>query len=181
MAVQVSLYQSPQVSHRVQFLAPVLFLYFVNDIPDCTLSKIRLYPDDILLYRAINTIDDCVKLQDDLHALQQWEKRWQMHFNPTKCHYIRLSNKHHLLDYNYNIHNISLKKVNTIKYLGVYIDNKLTWKSHVDAIVNKANSVIGFLSCNYKHCSPEQVLSDFDLSCIGVRICCLVTLPNYTY
>ena len=101
-------------------------------------------------------MDDCVKLQVDLNALQQWEKRWQMNFNPSKCCYIRLSSKQHLLDYyNYNIHNIVLQETNTIKYLGVHIDNKLTWKSHVDTIVAKANSVKGFLSQNFKHCPPS--------------------------
>ena len=134
-------------------LGPLLFLCFVNDIPDCVSSNIRLYADDILLYRTINVMDDCVKLQDDLNALQQWEKRWQMHFNPSKCCYIRLSNKQHLLDYNYNIHNTVLQVTNTIKYLGVHIDDKLTWKSHT--IVTKANSVKGFLSRNFKHCPPS--------------------------
>ena len=78
-----------------------------------------------------------------------------MHFNPSKCCYIRLSNKEHLLDYNYYIHNIALQETNTIKYLGVHIDDKLTWKSHVDTIATKANSVKGFLSRNFKHCPPS--------------------------
>ena len=70
------------------------------------------------------------------------EVRWQMHFNPSKCCYIRLYSKQHLLDYNYNIHNTVLQETNTIKYLaiGVHIDDKLTRKSHVDTIVAKANS-----------------------------------------
>ena len=68
-------------------------------------------------------------------------KRWHMHFNPSKYCYIRLSNKQHLLDFNYNIHNTVLQETNNIKYLGVHIDDKLTWKSHVDTIVTKANSV----------------------------------------
>ena len=55
-------------------LGPLLFLCFVNDIPDCISSNIHLYADDILLYRTINVMDDCVKLQDDLNVLQQWEK-----------------------------------------------------------------------------------------------------------
>ena len=131
-------------------LGLLLFLCFVNDIADCISSNIHLYADDILLYRTINVMDDCVKLQDNLNALQQWEKRWQMHYNPLKCFYIRLSNKKHLLDY--SIHNIALQETNTIKYLGVHIDNKLTLKSHVDTIVN---SVKGFLSQNFKHCPPS--------------------------
>ena len=82
-------------------------------------------------------------------------KKWQMHYNPSKCCYIRLSNKQNLLDYNYNIHNTALQETNPIKYLGVRIDDKFTWKSHVDTIVAKVNSVKGFLSQNFKHCPPS--------------------------
>ena len=39
-------------------LGPLLFLCFVNDIPDCISSIIHLYADDILLYRTINVMDD---------------------------------------------------------------------------------------------------------------------------
>ena len=60
-----------------------------------------------------------------------------------------------IIFYNYNIHNTVLKETNTIKYVGVHIDDKLTWKSHVNTIVAKANSVKGFLSWNFKHCPPS--------------------------
>ena len=43
-------------------LGPLLFLCFVNDIPDCISSNIRLYAGDSLLYRTINVMDNCVKL-----------------------------------------------------------------------------------------------------------------------
>ena len=55
-------------------LRPLLFLCFINDVPECVSSKIRLYADDILLYREIETREDCIKLQMDLDALQNWEK-----------------------------------------------------------------------------------------------------------
>ena len=69
------------------------------------------------------------------------------------------------LDYNYIIHNTVLQETNTIKYLGVHIDDKLTWKSHVDTIVTKANSVKGFLSRNFKRC-PPSVKSKYYLTLI---------------
>ena len=42
-----------------------------------------------------------------------------------------------------------------MKHLGISIDNKLTWINHVDSIVGKANSIIGFLARNFKHCSVD--------------------------
>ena len=50
-------------------LAPLLFLCFVNDIPLNVTSKIKLYADDILLYRTISSIDHCTQLQRDIDSL----------------------------------------------------------------------------------------------------------------
>ena len=54
---------------RTIFVNPV-----TNDVPECVSSKIRLYADDVLLYREIETREDCIKLQMDLDALQNWKK-----------------------------------------------------------------------------------------------------------
>ena len=45
-------------------LGPLLFLFFINDLPDCVQSKIRLFTDDCILYRGIRKQDDCKILQD---------------------------------------------------------------------------------------------------------------------
>ena len=57
-------------------LGPLLFLCFVNNIPQRVSNKIRLYADDILLYKVIDNEDDCIDLQKDLDSLQQWENTW---------------------------------------------------------------------------------------------------------
>ena len=47
-------------------LGPLLFLLFVNDLPLCISSSIRLFADDCLLYRTINDSNDSLSLQNDL-------------------------------------------------------------------------------------------------------------------
>ena len=42
-----------------------------------------------------------------------------------------------------------------MKHLGISIDNTLSWRDHVDSIVGKATSIMGFLACNFKHCSVD--------------------------
>ena len=127
-------------------LGPLLFLCFINDVPECVSSKIQLYADKVLLYREIETREDCIKLQMDLDALQNWENTWKMHFNPAKCYYTRFTNKQCHIVHSYYIHNAELAENSTMKYLGISIDNKLTWRNHVDSIVGKANNIIGFLA-----------------------------------
>ena len=63
-------------------LEPVLFLIFINNLPDnIKKSDIHLFADDCILYRTIQTPNDCNELQDDLHSLEQWEMTWLMKFN----------------------------------------------------------------------------------------------------
>ena len=72
-------------------LGPVLFLIFINDFPDNIRSSVRLFADDCVLYRNINSLTDCQILQDDLNSLAQWETDWQMKFNVAKCHSMRVT------------------------------------------------------------------------------------------
>ena len=65
-------------------LGPVLFLIFINDLPENIRSSVRLFADDCVLYRNIKSPIDCQILQDDLNSLAQWETDWQMKFNVAK-------------------------------------------------------------------------------------------------
>ena len=62
---------------------PVIFLIYVNDIPDIIMSTAKLFVDDTKIYRQINNIEDSIALQIDLTTLDLWTDRWQMKFNPT--------------------------------------------------------------------------------------------------
>ena len=74
-------------------LGPILFLTFINDMPECVSSKVRLFADDSIIYKEITTDSDGRDLQNDLEALEMWEKTWGMSFNPSKCHIIHISRK----------------------------------------------------------------------------------------
>ena len=55
-------------------LGPTLFLLFINDIATNISSTIRLFADDCVVYRAINTPEDHHILQQDLNKLVEWSK-----------------------------------------------------------------------------------------------------------
>ena len=65
-------------------LGPVLFLIFINDLPDNIRPSV--FADDCVLCRNINKLTDCQILQDDLNSLAQCETGWQMKFNVAECH-----------------------------------------------------------------------------------------------
>ena len=62
-------------------LGPILFLIFINDLPDNINCIVRLFVDDCVLYRNIRMSVDQHILQDDLNKLPQWEEAWLMKFN----------------------------------------------------------------------------------------------------
>ena len=124
-------------------------------MPDVVNSSIRLFADDALLYRIINSPSDAAMLQDDLASLESWEATCQMAFNPSKCEVLRVTNKKKLVDALYTIHGTTLCTADAAKYLGVTIHGSLSWKAHINIITNKANSTLGFLRRNLRKCPAE--------------------------
>ena len=58
-----------------------MFLICNNDVVDNVSSPIRLFTDDCLLYRVIQSETDTADLQSDLNTLAHWSHVWQMEFN----------------------------------------------------------------------------------------------------
>ena len=134
-------------------LGPLLFLIYINDLPNCVQNSVcRLFADDCILYQRIRTSQDSDKLQADLDQLQKCESTWLMEFNTSKCQAISITNKIKPIIGRYQVHGHILEQVNCAKYLGIYIDSKLAYNTHVDAIVKKANSTCAFLARNIPRC-----------------------------
>ena len=74
-------------------LGPLSFRLYINDLEENCTSRMRLFADDTLIYSSIESCNDAAKLQSDLTALQEWTQKWQMNFNPSKCHVLRISRK----------------------------------------------------------------------------------------
>ena len=95
---------------------------------------------------------DDLTLQD-LTSLGQWEADWQMKFNVAKCHSMRVTwHQHHKqILFDYSLHNkkkIKKKNVQSAKYLGITITDKMDWGQHISEISSKATKTLGFLRRN---------------------------------
>ena len=75
-------------------LGPILFLIFINDLPNYTRhSNVRLFADDTVIYLTITCTQDANKLQYDLNRLESWAREWLMDFNLDKTYVLRFSRK----------------------------------------------------------------------------------------
>ena len=73
-------------------LGPLLFLIYINDLPECiNYASCRLFNDDAKLLKSVVTSNDCTQLQLDLTSLEQWCNTWRLNLNQHKCTHLRLS------------------------------------------------------------------------------------------
>ena len=113
-------------------LGPVLFLLYINDLPDVAVhSTARLFADDCIVYRPIRNNDDTILLQNDLNKIAEWEFMWQMQFNIDKCFILRVGRPKHKLVHLYTFHNQNLSETDSAKYLGLTITSDLQWNQHI--------------------------------------------------
>ena len=56
-------------------IGPILFLAYINDLPDQVKSRVRLFADGTAMYLAITSLSDSEILQQDLTNLEHWEKK----------------------------------------------------------------------------------------------------------
>jgi len=131
-------------------LGPILFLLFINDMPEVlSQCSIEMYADDTLLYfhgTDLNTIERV--LNNDLKQFTTWLHINQMNVNVSKTKVMVLSSvarKLDVADVNICLNGQRLECVNTMKYLGVTIDNHLKWHNHLDNVCKNVGKKIAVL------------------------------------
>ena len=136
-------------------LRPILFLLYINDINANIQSSIRLFADDSIIYRKINSNIDHQILQTDLIQLEKWADKWQMQFNISQCVHLPITNKTKPSSRQHSLFGHTLSKVATHAYLGVKLDSKLSLEMHITEITSKSSKVLGTVEITLGSCKPE--------------------------
>ncbi len=142
-----------QVTHGVpqgSILGPLLFILYINDLythlSECDIS---LYADDTALYTAAKSqIEIKLTLQIELIIVCEWLKANKLTLNANKTKYVIFGNRHILnTKPNLNLHvGISkIERVDEMKYLGVILDEHLTFDQHINYIIHKSSKKLGVL------------------------------------
>jgi len=123
-------------------LGPTFFLLFVNDI-DAIFSDtsvcMKRFADDVKLYSSF--VSSSNDLQTVCDELKKWADKWQMRIAFNKCTVHRISNQGSRTTGNpvYSIAGYQLGQSNETSDLGIIIDNKLNFNSHISHIAHNAH------------------------------------------
>lgn len=133
----------PQGSH----LGPTLFLLFINDIVE-KLPKnifISLYADDLKLAAVIESAAEVENLQAAIDKLKMWCDENYLHLNLNKCSVLTIGQNRNKILNNYMYGDHIFNRVSEQRDLGVIIDSKLNFNSHINCVVSKAKAAFGFV------------------------------------
>ena len=101
--------------------------------------------------------------------------------NSSACkphEFLRITNNKDIINFQYSIQNSQIREAQQAKYLGVALNNKLTWSDHIH-ITKKGNSSYGFIQQNFNTC-PTNIKSSLYLSLIRpiLEYACTIWSPH---
>ena len=155
-------------------LGPLLFLLFINDLPENVKNIIKIFADDV---KMIADPTNLQIIQADLEELHVWEGLWLLHFNIDKCKVLHIGKSNPLHDYEF-LGNI-LQSCESEKDLGVTFNKKLNFNEHICTSISKAKSSLAWLLRNTISRDPYVMKTAYkQLVRHNVEYCCQVWAPN---
>ncbi len=131
----------------------LLFLLHINDITSqVSQGTFRLFADNCLLYRVVDSVHNQVQLQRDLNTLVRWPKACRMVFNPSKCYAMSINKGRAPKPLIYQLCSEILHLVLQEKYFWVTLSHDLSWRTHINKISQKASQKLEFIKRNLKGC-----------------------------
>ena len=170
-------------------LGPLLFLIYINDIhTSCEKFKFILYADDTTLTAPVCTFTHGNSVTDDINSnlkeLSHWLNINKLQLNIAKSKFMVFHFRQRKLLYNevptIKISDIPMQRVSEFNFLGVLMDECLTWNAHVNKISNKISKIIGIMN-KQKRVLPTKILKlmydsfilphiNYCISCWGFNI-----------
>ena len=141
-------------------LGPILFLIYINDLPDVVNNIIKLFADDTKIYSVMDNPRSPESIQQDINKMVNWSEIWQLQFNVEKCKVLQLggATEDRIYTMLENKNRIQLERTKKEKDLGVIIDQELNWKDHIYTQINKANRMLGLIRRSFCSINKEIFL-----------------------
>lgn len=125
-------------------LGPLLFTLYINDLPDaCPGAGFQMYADDVVMYvrgKTVSAVSD--ELSEHLQSVAVWFQKAGLSLNieKTKCVCFSSKSKSINTDLQLQINGENIEQVSEMKYLGLVLDSKLSFKSHIKKVCRIARA-----------------------------------------
>ena len=171
-------------------LGPLIFCLYINDIcklPFHSNTKISLYADDTAIFNTDQNFTNIQNnLQKDFDLISNWLVINRMYLHPQKTKVMLFGQSRKLKNQRITIRfkDITLEKVDQMKYLGVILDSQLNWSLHISHVSNKISRSIGCIRRIKSYLTKKHlinlyyalVLSYIDYCCTAWGSCCISNL-----
>ena len=131
-------------------LGPLLFVLYINDRPQSLENcSINMYADNTVMYFTnLCTSEIARVVQDDLNRVAQWMESSRFILNQSKITSMLFGSWQNLAkSSNFRIHLYGkLERAAKLSYLGVVLEENLSWKDHVEYVISKVSRRLGLLS-----------------------------------
>lgn len=127
-------------------LSPLLFILFINDMERHILTQnyciqLVLYADDTTIGISTSSADELSLIGNNLlNNFQTWCSSNRLLVNPLKTHYLVFHKRRLVPDLSFQLNDQNLSKQENCKFLGLIIDEQLTWSAHIEHVAGKLNS-----------------------------------------
>ena len=121
----------------------------------------KIFADDTKVYRAIESTDTPELLQNDVSKSEYWGGEWKMFYNTDKCHHVHIGENTEASKFEMGSgdNRNTIKRVESEKDLGVFIDEKLNFRDHITKKVNIANRNLGIIFRSFTYMDKEMFLN----------------------
>ncbi|XP_046685656.1 uncharacterized protein LOC124371371 [Homalodisca vitripennis] len=118
-----------------------------------------LFADDLKIYTRVHSTFDQQVLQRSLTRIETWCAANVMELNVSKCEVVSFSRSRFPYIFDYRINGLLLRRVNSVKNLGVVFTSTLDPLEHIDGVVSRAYSLLGFIMRSTRSFrSPQSLL-----------------------
>ena len=128
-------------------LGPILFLLYVNDLPNVSKFETTLFADDTNLHMSHHNIQFLQQeVSQEINKLDKWLKQNKLILNYKKSNLMMIGNAmQNSTNFEMIVNHYNIPLTNSVKYLGVILDNKLTWQPHIEQISLKLSRACGMI------------------------------------
>ena len=138
-------------------LGPLFFLVYINDLVDNVDSDVKSFADDTSLFAAVgDETSTAEKLNRDLERIRLWAWQWKMGFNASKTEEVIFSTKRMKPSHpTLFLGNTEIERKSEHKHLGMILDSRLNFQSHIREAIMKARRGIGIIKYLSKYVSRD--------------------------